>query len=343
MEMAAYLQCEYSPLMTTSRRQLEDWEVAECAALKAELAHFNATAPKGERLTQEEIAHALGMSQGTLNSHLNGKRALNKEIASKFAILLGITVEKFSPRLAAEITEMAKAIPLSEALKVTNLSGFESAKTAPTDAQPESPDSSSRAYDPTAGSGSFLTYALDAMKSEANHFETGSLPADVERVRTILQNIHALSEYKGGNSELQWLANQLEMPVQRLQAIVNLESSVSELVELAEDIEIKLKLPEGAMTVAEPGSLERKAFLRYLLAEQPGLDPYVEYEARLKAALATINQACNEGRTTIETVHKLEEMVKGLPTVKRRVYPSTDFPRTQKTKDKKPKDKLIFL
>ncbi|MBI6912473.1 helix-turn-helix domain-containing protein [Pseudomonas juntendi] len=95
--------------MKTERRTLEDWEVAECLALKTELADYNKRAPKGKKLTQEEIADKLGMSQGTLSSHLNGKRAINLAMASKMAKMLDIDVARFSPRLANEIVEFSSS------------------------------------------------------------------------------------------------------------------------------------------------------------------------------------------------------------------------------------------
>lgn len=95
--------------MKTDRRELEDWEKAECAALKAAIATFNQAALPKERLTQEQIAQELGMTQGNLSSHLNGKRAITKEIAARIARLIGSPVESFSPRLAKEIADMARA------------------------------------------------------------------------------------------------------------------------------------------------------------------------------------------------------------------------------------------
>ncbi|MBU0522718.1 MAG: helix-turn-helix domain-containing protein [Gammaproteobacteria bacterium] len=95
--------------MKTERRALENWEADECSALKAELAEYNKRVPKAKRLTQEEIADRLGMSQGTLSSHLNGKRAINMAMASKMAKMLDIEVEKFSPRLAQEISEISES------------------------------------------------------------------------------------------------------------------------------------------------------------------------------------------------------------------------------------------
>lgn len=96
--------------MSTDRRTLEDWEKAECAALKAELDAFNAPRPRREKLTQEDIAHSLGMSQGTLSSHLNGHRAVNMEMAVAMSKMLGIPIERFSTRLAKEIAGIVSSI-----------------------------------------------------------------------------------------------------------------------------------------------------------------------------------------------------------------------------------------
>lgn len=102
--------------MSKERRLLEQWEKEECAALKAELAAFNSRAPKGKKLTQEDVALSLGMSQGTLSSHLNGHRAINKEMAAEMAKMLGVPVERFSLRLADEIADMALAVIQTSAM-----------------------------------------------------------------------------------------------------------------------------------------------------------------------------------------------------------------------------------
>ncbi|WP_443190939.1 helix-turn-helix domain-containing protein [Pseudomonas indica] len=96
--------------MSRDRRELTDFEKAECAALKAEIAAFNAREHGSRRLTQDFLAQELGMTQGNLSSHLNGKRPINKEMAAKMALLLGIPVETFSPRLAKEIAAMVQAV-----------------------------------------------------------------------------------------------------------------------------------------------------------------------------------------------------------------------------------------
>lgn len=95
--------------MNKDRRDLTDLEKSECAALKAAVAAYNLHRGRTEKLTQEYIAQELGMTQGNLSSHLNGKRPINKEIASKMAVLLRVKIESFSPRLSAEIAEMAAA------------------------------------------------------------------------------------------------------------------------------------------------------------------------------------------------------------------------------------------
>lgn len=110
--------------MTTDRRKLNPQELAECAALKAEIAAHNARALPGQRLTQEVLAQELGMTQGNLSSHLNGKRAISKEMAAKAALLLGIQVEAFSPRLSAEIAQMAQAVqPPNNAAETAEAAG----------------------------------------------------------------------------------------------------------------------------------------------------------------------------------------------------------------------------
>lgn len=84
--------------------------MAECSALKAEFKAFNEARPKESRITQEAAGAALGMNQGSFSNYLNGHRPLNKEIAAGLFALTGIPVERYSPRLAKEIAEMAKAV-----------------------------------------------------------------------------------------------------------------------------------------------------------------------------------------------------------------------------------------
>ncbi|MDI3372391.1 helix-turn-helix transcriptional regulator [Pseudomonas sp. V104_10] len=94
----------------TDRRELEDWEKDECAALKHALALYNAPLPREKKLTQDKLAAELGMTQGNLNGHLNGKRPLSKELAAKVFSLTGIPVSAYSTRLDAEIKSLAAAV-----------------------------------------------------------------------------------------------------------------------------------------------------------------------------------------------------------------------------------------
>lgn len=109
MEMVNYFPWEYSCEMTKERRPLHDWEREECAALKKAIADYNASRPKDKRLTQDEIAHAVGMSQGTLGSHLNGHRPLTQKLAVSMAEMLGIPIGAFSERIESDIERMASA------------------------------------------------------------------------------------------------------------------------------------------------------------------------------------------------------------------------------------------
>lgn len=92
------------------KRALEDWEMAECTALKNAVDAYNAGRPRAERLSQGKIADALGMNQGSVSSYLNGVNALNARVAGIIAGLIKVPVESFSPRLAKEIAEMAAPI-----------------------------------------------------------------------------------------------------------------------------------------------------------------------------------------------------------------------------------------
>ena len=123
MEMANYFQWEYSCEMNKERRQLLDWEREECAALKKAIADFNASRPKDKRLTQDEIAHAVGMSQGTLGSHLNGHRPLTNKLAVSMAEMLGVPIGSFSKRIEDDIGRMASAAGLSQAPAAADADG----------------------------------------------------------------------------------------------------------------------------------------------------------------------------------------------------------------------------
>ena len=112
--MVNHFPWEYSCEMNRERRQLLEWERDECAALKRAIADYNAARPKDKRLTQDEIAHAVGMSQGTLGSHLNGHRPLTQKLAVSMAAMLGIPIGKFSKRIEGDIERMASAAGLGQ-------------------------------------------------------------------------------------------------------------------------------------------------------------------------------------------------------------------------------------
>lgn len=97
------------------KRDLEDWEMAECVALKKALDAFNAGKPRKDRISQGDIADALSINQGSVSSYLNGVNALNAKAAGIIAGMIGIPVESFSPRLAKEIALMAQAVKVQSA------------------------------------------------------------------------------------------------------------------------------------------------------------------------------------------------------------------------------------
>ncbi|MGE6445075.1 helix-turn-helix domain-containing protein [Pseudomonas bubulae] len=99
----------HSPAMSNEKRKLEDWELAECAALKDLIKQENASRPKDKRITQEVAGAALGMNQASFSNYLNGRLALNKDVAVGVHKLFGIPAERYSKRLAQEIAEVAKA------------------------------------------------------------------------------------------------------------------------------------------------------------------------------------------------------------------------------------------
>lgn len=61
-------------------------------------------------LSQETLAEMLGMGQSGVAQLLNGSNAIGPAHAARFAKILGIKVEEFSPSLAREIAEMYEAI-----------------------------------------------------------------------------------------------------------------------------------------------------------------------------------------------------------------------------------------
>lgn len=96
--------------MKTKKRELEDWEKQECAALKAAITAYNASRPKGQRVTQAMAASELGIEQGSFSNYLNGRLALNEKIAVAVWKLFGIPAADYSPRLAGDLASKGEAI-----------------------------------------------------------------------------------------------------------------------------------------------------------------------------------------------------------------------------------------
>lgn len=92
--------------MKAKKRELTATEAKE----NFELKRIFDSKKKGLGLTQEILSERLGISQSGLNHYLSATNPLNVMIASKFANELDIAVDEFSPRLANEISKMAKTI-----------------------------------------------------------------------------------------------------------------------------------------------------------------------------------------------------------------------------------------
>lgn len=107
--------------MSEKKRELSQWEKEECAKLKAALDSFNSGRNRKDALTQGKIAEALDMTQGSVSSYLNGYNALNLRFAAYVAAEIGVSIDRFSPRLAREAEEVAKVIPISGAAKAAIL------------------------------------------------------------------------------------------------------------------------------------------------------------------------------------------------------------------------------
>ena len=80
--------------------KLDDWQVDEAARLRA---LFDAREPKISQMkfgAEFEIG-----TQGMVWQYLNATRPLNIDAAVKFALGLGVTIDEFSERIAAQIEQ----------------------------------------------------------------------------------------------------------------------------------------------------------------------------------------------------------------------------------------------
>ncbi|KYO76968.1 HTH-type transcriptional regulator PrtR [Pseudomonas aeruginosa] len=121
--MLKYYLWEYDSKM--SKKPLPPDRKDECLQLKA---IFNSR-KRDLGLTQEKLAHLLGINQSSVSHYLNGVNPLNAQAAAAFAEILQVHVREFSPRLADEITDMAKTLrpsPKAETEgELTPMSSFE--------------------------------------------------------------------------------------------------------------------------------------------------------------------------------------------------------------------------
>ncbi|UBM24220.1 helix-turn-helix domain-containing protein [Pseudomonas sp. p1(2021b)] len=89
----------------TKKKPIAPHLLAECKA-----AHDLFLSKKnGLKLTQRKIADAAGITPVSVNHYLKGINPLNAKFAAVLAKMLGEPIESFSPRLAAEIADMAAA------------------------------------------------------------------------------------------------------------------------------------------------------------------------------------------------------------------------------------------
>ena len=94
--------------MMTKKTPLPQALFAECkAANDLYLSKKNAL-----KLNQRKIADAAGITPVSVNHYLKGINPLNARFAATLAKLLKEPIESFSPRLAAEIAEMANVSPM---------------------------------------------------------------------------------------------------------------------------------------------------------------------------------------------------------------------------------------
>ena len=61
-------------------------------------------------VTQYTIADDLGITQGAVGHYLNGRNALNVDVASGFARILQVSISDFSPSIAAKVASQAESL-----------------------------------------------------------------------------------------------------------------------------------------------------------------------------------------------------------------------------------------
>lgn len=115
--------------MKIEKRKLQDWELAECRALKEALADFNRSVIREKKITQEMAAGDLNITQGALSSFLNGRNALTLKVAAYFSRALNLPISEFSKRLAEEADLIGQAAgPVANLDKAVNRSFLENSE-----------------------------------------------------------------------------------------------------------------------------------------------------------------------------------------------------------------------
>lgn len=93
------------PVMET-KKSLTTEQLEDARRLKA----LYESKKKELGVTQYTIADELGITQGAVGHYLNGRNALNVEVASGFAKLLQISISDFSRSIAAKVAEQAESL-----------------------------------------------------------------------------------------------------------------------------------------------------------------------------------------------------------------------------------------
>ncbi|WP_157667585.1 helix-turn-helix domain-containing protein [Comamonas serinivorans] len=112
------------PALPLSQEQKEDAQRLKAIFLAWKAERKRAGKPSG----QEHAAAELGFGQSAFNQYVNGKIPINLAAAVKFSQFFGCQIEDFSPAMAAEAGNVAKAAsvqPESESLDITQLSKIE--------------------------------------------------------------------------------------------------------------------------------------------------------------------------------------------------------------------------
>ena len=89
-----------------SKKTLTTEQLEDAARLKA----LYESKKKSLGITQYTIADDLGITQGAVGHYLNGRNALNVDVASGFARLLQVSISDFSPSIAAKVAAQAESL-----------------------------------------------------------------------------------------------------------------------------------------------------------------------------------------------------------------------------------------